>query len=64
MNKKERTKRLRALMADHKLSAADVGNMIFRAPQTVRSWTCANEGRCIPTNTLALLELKLKGGSK
>lgn len=58
METHERTQRLRTLMRKHKLSAADVGRMLDRTPQTVRNWACANPDRVIPKTDLRLLELE------
>jgi hypothetical protein len=54
----ERTKKLRELMAAHKLDAADVGTMLNRNAQTVRVWCCAND-QIIPADALRVLELTL-----
>lgn len=68
MNQKERTKRLREIMRKHKLKAADVGRILDRSAQTVRSWRCAYEERAIPATSLRLLELEVAkpqaGGEK
>lgn len=55
----ERTARLRALMAAHKLKAADVAGMLGRTPQTVRVWRCDYDARTIPADALKVLELTL-----
>lgn len=55
----ERTAKLIDLMQAHKLSAADVGRILEKAPQTVRVWRCKGEEKVIPTNELRLLELEL-----
>lgn len=55
----ERTARLRALMAAHKLKAADVAAMLDRTPQTVRVWRSAYDARTIPAHALKLLEITL-----
>lgn len=57
----DNTKKLRALMQQHHLSAADVGRMLGRSAQTVRGWRVKNTERPIPDNTLELLTLKLPG---
>jgi hypothetical protein len=59
MTKENRTKRLREIMAGHNLNAPDVGELLKRSPQTVRSWACANDQRAIPPHMLELLESKL-----
>lgn len=61
---KNRTERLRSLMAQHDLTAAQVGEILGRKPGTVRIWTCKNPGREIPAHTLELLEAKLKNNNK
>lgn len=53
------TIRLRALMAEHGLSCADVASLLKRSTQTVTEWRCANS-RVISQNNLELLELKLR----
>lgn len=62
----ERTKRLRQLMAQHRLSALDVSKMVGRSEQTVRTWRCKSENnsKVIPWQLLELLELKInkRGG--
>jgi hypothetical protein len=63
MNKKQRTAKLRALMKDHNLSAADVGGILNREAQTVRSWSCKYPQRAIPEALLELLELKLQAAA-
>jgi hypothetical protein len=55
----DRTEQLKKLMADHKLSAEDVGELLTRSPQTVRCWRCQWDARTIPVHTLAVLEMKL-----
>lgn len=57
------TEKLRALMRQHRLSAADVGRLLGRAPHTVRVWRVRNTTRPIPDNTLELLTLKLQQGA-
>ena len=52
-----RTKKLRALMAEHDMYSSDIGRLLERSAQTVRSWRCG--ARIIPQHTLALLELVL-----
>ncbi|HEV2680936.1 MAG TPA: helix-turn-helix domain-containing protein [Rhodanobacter sp.] len=54
-----RTERLKTLMAAHKLTPAQVGDMLARSPQTVRCWRCQWESRVIPEHTLAVLEMKI-----
>lgn len=57
----DRTNRLRNLMAEHKLNSLEVGAILKRSPQTVRSWmSVAYEDRAIPERILRLLELELK----
>jgi hypothetical protein len=58
-DKKQRTETLRKIMEQHKLNAADVGKLLRRAPQTVRSWACANDDRTIPEHMLDLLASKV-----
>lgn len=53
------TDKLRALMAEHKLSAAQVAVILKRTPATVRVWRCKHPGRKIPDQALRLLELEL-----
>lgn len=55
----ERTAKLRALMAKHKLQAADVAEILDRTPQTVRVWRCDYEARTIPADALRVLEMTL-----
>jgi hypothetical protein len=55
----ERTKKLRKLMAAHKLSAKDTGAILNRSASTVRIWRCKDTQRPIPDHALALLESKL-----
>lgn len=54
----ERTERLRALMAAHKLDTAEVGEILGRTAQTVRVWCCRND-QTIPPDALRVLELTL-----
>ena len=54
-----RTVRLRKLMADHRLTARQVGDILGRKPHTVRCWKSAWEDRAIPEHALALLELRI-----
>lgn len=55
----ERTKKLRALMAEHKLAPEQVGELLDRTPMTVRIWRCQTEdSKVIPAQLLELLELK------
>lgn len=58
MNK--RTKRLHQLMAQHKLNADDVGQLLDRAATTVAMWR-VGVPRAIPAHMLQLLEMKLAG---
>lgn len=55
----ERTKQLRQIMADHKKSDKDVGELLERTPMTVKIWRCASDGRTIPKHSLELLKAKL-----
>jgi transcriptional regulator with XRE-family HTH domain len=59
-----RTERLRQLMAEHHLNAAQVAEMLDRSHTTVRMWACKNPARNIPKDTLELLESKLKNHKK
>lgn len=54
-----RTKRLRELMAAHKLDAAAVGKILDRTAQTVRVWRSRWDERTIPADALKVLELTL-----
>jgi D-alanyl-D-alanine carboxypeptidase len=54
-----RTKRLRELMAAHKLDAAAVGVILGRTAQTVRVWRSKYDARTIPADALKVLELTL-----
>jgi hypothetical protein len=53
----EKTKRLRDLMTAHKMTAADVGEILHRKPHTVHVWMC--DARVIPADALRVLELEL-----
>jgi hypothetical protein len=55
----DKTRRLRKLMREHRLKAADVAAMLGRKPSTVNVWRCSNDERVIPDQALQLLELKL-----
>lgn len=55
-----RTEQLRELMAEHGLSAAQVGSLLDRSEQTVFIWRCASKGRTIPAHSLELLKSKVK----
>jgi hypothetical protein len=55
----EKTKKLRDLMKAHKLDCAAVGEILQRAPQTVRVWRCTYAARTIPADALRVLELTL-----
>lgn len=57
------TKKLRALMAQHRLSVADVATMLGRTGQTVRGWRTKNTTRPIPDTALELLTFKLQARS-
>lgn len=54
-----RTEQLHKLMADHGLTAEQVGKLLNRSAQTVRIWRCQSDGRTIPEHTLEVLKLKL-----
>lgn len=56
----ERTRRLRQLMAQHRLKAREVATLLECSEATVRIWRCKNAERIIPAQTLRLLELELK----
>jgi hypothetical protein len=58
-DQKQRTDTLRNIMTQHKLSAPEVGKLLRRSAQTVRSWTCANTQRTIPEHMLELLKRKV-----
>lgn len=53
-----RTKRLRQIMAKHKLTANQVAGILGRTQQTVRMWRVGTP-RTIPEHALELLEFKL-----
>lgn len=55
----KRTKKLRALMAQHELDYKQVAEMLGRSETTVSIWACKNDGRVIPQMALDLLALKL-----
>jgi hypothetical protein len=55
-----RTKKLRELMARHRLTAADVGEILDRDPHTVRVWRVKKTTRPIPQAMLELLTFKLQ----
>jgi hypothetical protein len=59
----ERTKRLRDLMAKHKLTSSKVGKILNRSAHTVSVWKCAWDGRAIPDHALELLEIRLAEGN-
>lgn len=60
MDTNERTNQLRKLMDDHRLSDANVAEMLGRTPMTVKIWRCqTEESKCIPAHMLELLALKL-----
>lgn len=56
------TQRLKDLMDKHRLSPAEVAELLNRSPQTVLEWRCSNH-RIISDNNLELLELKLAARS-
>lgn len=58
---KTRKERLRELMAQHKLTAREVGEMLNRDRHTVLCWRSNWEAREIPAHALELLEIKLAG---
>lgn len=60
----ERTERLRALMDAHKLTAAEVGEILGRTAQTVRVWRCNHEARTIPSDALRVLQFTLAARGK
>jgi phosphoribosylformylglycinamidine (FGAM) synthase-like enzyme len=64
MTPEKRTERLREIMAQHKLSAADVGEILDRQAQTVRSWSSKYVHRAIPQHALTALEVELKKRAK
>lgn len=53
------TEKLRAVMAEHKLSADQVATILKRKPSTVRVWRCKHPARQITDRELRLLELEL-----
>jgi hypothetical protein len=53
----DRTEQLKDLMAEHDLSAADVGELLSRSVQTVRCWRCQWDARTIPAHTLLALRV-------
>lgn len=55
-----RTEQLRKLMAAHDLSTDKVGELLNRAPQTVRIWRCKDDKRQIPEHALELLKAKVE----
>ena len=55
----DRTTRLKDLMVEHKVTPQQVGKLLDRSTQTVRSWRCQWEARTIPPHVLAVLEMKL-----
>jgi hypothetical protein len=55
----DRNTKLRALMEQHDLAAADVAELLGRELITVRIWLCKPGNRQIPSDALSLLELKL-----
>lgn len=62
-----RTRALLDLMARYEVNSVQVGRILRRSAQTVRSWRTAHD-RAITTNLLKLLEHELlagnRGGSK
>lgn len=58
-----RTERLCQLMFDHQVNSVQVGRILGRSAQTVRSWRC-NYDRTIPSQLLRLLEHELASGNK
>lgn len=55
----ERTLKLITLMQLHRLSCADVADLLGRTEQTVMIWRCKSQ-KVIPAQMLELLELKLQ----
>lgn len=55
----ENTKKLRKLMKQHQLRAADVAAMLGRQDNTVRVWRVKETQRVIPDDALELLGMKL-----
>lgn len=53
------TKKLRTLMRQHKLQAADVAAMLGRQANTVRIWRVKETPRPIPNDALKLLGMML-----
>lgn len=47
------------IMAQHGLTARQVGDVVGRKPHTVRQWRANVGGRGIPAQTLELLRLKI-----
>jgi flagellar biosynthesis regulator FlaF len=59
MTPQERTEKLIALMAQHRLNAEQAGEIVGVSAQTVRVWRCINPDRTISDKQLRLLELEL-----
>lgn len=59
---KRNQKELMDLMYHHKLTAADVGKLVYCTPNNVRVWRCES-GNAMPDAKLELLKLKLEGKS-
>lgn len=55
----ERTEQLRDIMSAHRLSAAEVGEILNRNPQTVRVWRSKYDARIIPADALNVLKFTL-----
>lgn len=55
-------KRLNALMQEHDLNSAQIGELLGRHPQHVRAWMCGVYP--MPAPMLRLLELELKERAK
>lgn len=55
-----KTEKLRAIMAQHALTAREVADLLKVSPQTVRIWRLETTQRPIPDTKLRLLDLELK----
>lgn len=58
MSNSPNREKLLQLMADHRLSVAQVAELLGRSAQTVNEWRCIN-AKNISDNNLELLEFKL-----
>jgi len=54
-----RTASLHKIMADYKIKAPEVAQILGRLPITVYIWRCENTKRIIPQDALDLLQMKL-----